>query len=149
MRSVIGVYTNGNYNVAMLSDGTKIRSCKDGKMIPAFAESIDVKVTNKCDMNCKFCFVDGTMVSTNNGETAIEKISIGDNVIAFDDKSNTITNSTVTNMYKHWHTGEIIHITLENGKIINCTPNHKFYTTNRGWVSACDLKEDDDLYDKA
>jgi hypothetical protein len=58
MRSVIGTYTNGNYNVAMLSDGTKIRSCKDDKMIPAFPESIDVKVTNKCDMGCKFCHED-------------------------------------------------------------------------------------------
>lgn len=58
MRSVIGVYKNGNYNVAMLSDGTKIRSCKDGKMIPAFAESLDVKLTNKCDMCCKFCHED-------------------------------------------------------------------------------------------
>lgn len=58
MRSMIGVYKNGNYNVAMLSDGTKIRSCKDGKMIPAFAESLDVKITNKCDMGCKFCHED-------------------------------------------------------------------------------------------
>lgn len=58
MRSMIGVYKNGNYNVAMLSDGTKIRSCKDGKMILAFAESLDVKITNKCDMGCKFCHED-------------------------------------------------------------------------------------------
>ena len=58
MRSVIGAYTNGNYNVAMLSDGTKIRSCKDGKMVPAFAESIDVKLTNKCDRNCRYCHED-------------------------------------------------------------------------------------------
>lgn len=58
MRSVIGTYTNGNYNVAMLSDGTKIRSCKDDKMIPAFAESIDVKLTNKCDRNCQYCHED-------------------------------------------------------------------------------------------
>lgn len=61
MRTVIGVYTNGNYNVAMLSDGTKIRSCKDDKMIPAFPESMDVKVTNKCDMNCKFCHEDSNL----------------------------------------------------------------------------------------
>lgn len=55
MRTVIGVYTNGNYNVAMLSDGTKIRSCKEDKMIPAFPESMDVKITNKCDRNCPYC----------------------------------------------------------------------------------------------
>lgn len=58
MRTVIGTYRNGNYNVAIFSDGTKIRSCKEDRMIPAFAESIDVKLTNKCDMCCSYCHED-------------------------------------------------------------------------------------------
>ena len=32
-----------------------------------------------------------------------------------------------------------------SGKSITCTPEHKVYTTNRGYVMAKDLKEDDDL----
>jgi intein/homing endonuclease len=32
-----------------------------------------------------------------------------------------------------------------SGKSITCTPEHKIYTTNRGYVMAKDLKEDDDL----
>ena len=55
MRTVIGTYRNGNYNVAILSDGTKIRSCKEDKMIPAFPESMDIKCTDSCDRNCPYC----------------------------------------------------------------------------------------------
>jgi len=32
-----------------------------------------------------------------------------------------------------------------SGKSITCTPDHKIYTTNRGYVMAKDLKEDDEL----
>ena len=30
-------------------------------------------------------------------------------------------------------------------KTIRCTPNHKFYTKNRGWVAAKDLCDTDDI----
>ena len=33
----------------------------------------------------------------------------------------------------------------ETGKIIRCTPNHKIYTKNRGYVEAKDLLETDIL----
>jgi ribonucleoside-diphosphate reductase alpha chain len=32
-----------------------------------------------------------------------------------------------------------------NGKVIRCTPDHKIYTTNRGWVEAQNLDEMDEL----
>jgi intein/homing endonuclease len=41
---------------------------------------------------------------------------------------------------------KVIRITDEvSGKSITCTPEHKVYTTNRGYVMAKDLKEDDNL----
>ena len=40
---------------------------------------------------------------------------------------------------------EVIKITTDDGKIIKCTPDHKIYTSNRGYVKAKDLSEDDDL----
>jgi ribonucleotide reductase alpha subunit len=40
---------------------------------------------------------------------------------------------------------EMIKITLDDGKTVRCTPDHKIYTTNRGYVEAKDLTEDDDL----
>lgn len=58
-------YVNGNYKVTLLDDGTKIRYCKDSKPIADFPENIDVKLTNKCDLGCKFCHENSTI----NGKT--------------------------------------------------------------------------------
>ena len=47
-------YQNGNTTVTILSDGTKIREYEN---IPEIVhpESIDVKITDYCDMGCKYC----------------------------------------------------------------------------------------------
>ena len=56
MNRLLGVYKNGNYTVKLLADGTKIRETEDDKFIPAFAENCDVKITDKCDGGCPFCY---------------------------------------------------------------------------------------------
>lgn len=54
MVNKIATYKNGNYRVSILSDGTKIRECQfDAK--PIFPESIDLKITNRCNANCPHC----------------------------------------------------------------------------------------------
>lgn len=52
----LGVYKNGNYTVKLLTDGTKIRETEADEFIPAFAENCDVKITDKCDGGCPFCY---------------------------------------------------------------------------------------------
>lgn len=47
-------YTNGNTNVQLFADGTKIRTY-DGVPTPLHPESIDVKITNYCDAGCSYC----------------------------------------------------------------------------------------------
>lgn len=43
-------------------------------------------------------------------------------------------------------TKEMIRITDDvTGKVVECTPDHKIFTKNRGWVEAQNLKEDDEL----
>lgn len=55
-KSILSYYHNGNYEVFLFSDGTKIRYREDnGPLIPSFPESIDCKITNACMFNCKFC----------------------------------------------------------------------------------------------
>lgn len=54
--NIIGTYKNGNYSVALYSDGTKVRETEDDEFIPAFAECCDVKITDKCDGGCPFCY---------------------------------------------------------------------------------------------
>lgn len=56
----LSIYRNGNYDVYLFDDGTKIRHRPDEvpddqQMIPAFPESIDLKISNRCDIGCPQC----------------------------------------------------------------------------------------------
>lgn len=53
--NLLGVYRNGNFTTKIFSDGTKIRETEDDEFIPDFAENMDIKISNYCDMGCKFC----------------------------------------------------------------------------------------------
>ena len=57
---MIALYRNGNYQVAIFEDGTKIRSTKEDKFIPERPESMDIKITNYCDMGCPYCHENST-----------------------------------------------------------------------------------------
>lgn len=69
---VLGGYRNGNCNVLLLSDGTKIRTTKDDDFVPAYAENMDIKLTNYCDMGCKFCH-EGSTTNGKHGNILDEK----------------------------------------------------------------------------
>lgn len=65
---ILGSYKNGNYIVTLFDDGTKIRdSGKTDTFIPAFAENCDVKITDKCDGGCQFCY-EGCTVNGKHGD---------------------------------------------------------------------------------
>ncbi|MCH5267743.1 MAG: hypothetical protein J1E62_05300 [Lachnospiraceae bacterium] len=51
-----GTYKNGNYIVKLLPDGTKVRETDENEFIPAFAESCDCKITDRCDGGCPYCY---------------------------------------------------------------------------------------------
>ena len=56
--NVLGTYINGNHTVTIFDDGTKISSTlnkNDIEFISDFPESIDLKITNYCDLNCPMC----------------------------------------------------------------------------------------------
>ena len=55
MAKLIGSYYNGNYTVFIYSDGTKVRVSDTNYFAPAFPESIDMKISNRCNMGCPFC----------------------------------------------------------------------------------------------
>lgn len=52
---LLGMYRNGNFRTTILSDGTKIRETEDDEFKPAFAENMDIKICNFCDIGCPFC----------------------------------------------------------------------------------------------
>lgn len=56
MSNLLGTYVNGNTIVAMYDDGTKVRYTKDGETpAPEYPESMDLKITNCCDLGCPMC----------------------------------------------------------------------------------------------
>ena len=56
--NILGRYQNGNYTVTILRDGTKIRYNTLDFFVPEKPESMDVKITNCCDMGCPMCHED-------------------------------------------------------------------------------------------
>ena len=81
-------YKNGNYEVSLFSDGSKIREWKD-EVEPCadFPESIDLKITDWCDARCFFCHEKSTtkgihakkahIISVLNGLPSGVEIAIG------------------------------------------------------------------------
>lgn len=57
---LLGQYQNGNYTVTIYNDGSKVRETNEDIFISSFPESIDLKITNKCDMLCAYCHEDST-----------------------------------------------------------------------------------------
>ena len=55
MKKLLSKYRNGNYNVAIFDDGTKIRYNDLDCLIPEFPESMDMKTSNYCPFNCPMC----------------------------------------------------------------------------------------------
>ena len=55
MKKLLSKYRNGNYNVAIFDDGTKIRYNNLDCLIPEFPESMDMKISNYCPFNCPMC----------------------------------------------------------------------------------------------
>jgi hypothetical protein len=53
-------YTNGNTRVTIYADGTKVREYSDSPVV-MFPESMDVKITDYCDMGCAYCHENSTM----------------------------------------------------------------------------------------
>ena len=53
---LIGKYQNGNYQVRIFDDGTKIRETEEDDFIPQFSENCDCKLTDKCQIGCPFCY---------------------------------------------------------------------------------------------
>lgn len=69
---LFGIYKNGNFTTKIFDDGTKIRETKDDEFIPAFAENMDIKISNYCDMGCQFCH-EGSTREGKHGDILNEK----------------------------------------------------------------------------
>lgn len=51
---LLNEYENGNVLVTLYEDGTKVQEW-DGEAKPVYPNSIDIKITNYCDLDCEWC----------------------------------------------------------------------------------------------
>lgn len=102
------------------------------------------------------CMVGNSIIEIQSNDI-IEKIEIADFVEKwtmgfYDDTvlvkswdNDKIAWRPVTNALLTKNTDELIEIETETGQIIQCTPDHKIFTINRGWIEAQFLSEIDEL----
>ena len=139
MSKILGTYVNGNTIVAIFNDGTKIRYIRDGeKAASEFPESMDLKITNRCDLGCPMCFPAGTKVlMADYTYKNIEDIKIGDSVIGFEEyverrgNKRHIEVASVLQTFVHVES-ELIEVKTFEGNTIVATPNHPFLSQGNG-----------------
>ena len=95
------------------------------------------------DFGTSYCFVAGTLVTTEDGQKPIEEIQVGDKVLSENELTGEVGIKTVTETYVN-ETDELIHIGV-NGETISATPSHPFYVYKFGWTTARALRAGDVL----
>ncbi len=79
----------------------------------------------------------------------IEELKINDQIVSMNLETGDLeiknVNKTFKNLHKSQSYDHFLQIEMEDGRIIEVTPNHKIYTNNRGYVRADELTEEDDI----
>lgn len=92
------------------------------------------------------CFPAGTLVWTESGRVPIDSIvceRMAVRVWAFD-----YAGRMVLRPVTGWHhnpPNNLVRVTMDDGQTVTCTPDHRFWTLDRGWVRADSLRVDDRL----
>lgn len=141
---VLHSYLNGNVNITLFEDGTKIMSYVEEPNMD-FPHSIDIKITNKCDLGCSFCLDGDSLIQTSSGEIPIKKLMPGDLVYTYNEKTGDTELNKVIEPLSRKYSGKMIHLILNDGKEIHLTPDHKVYTQNDGWKIADNLTLEDNI----
>jgi ribonucleoside-triphosphate reductase (thioredoxin) len=104
--------------------------------------------TNPC------CFIGETSIQTDNGvmtiKDIVDSINSGNscNVKTFNEETGEIEIKPVLAGQLTKENATIVKMTVEEHGIqysVECTPDHTFFTKNRGWVECKDLTQDDDI----
>ena len=103
------------------------------------------------------CFTKDTVVSCYNGNKTIDEIKVGDLVYSFNEEKRKLELKPVTFSGMTKRNAELVKVTMDNGQVVKCTPNHPFAVRrirrddynkfiegeHVTWVEAKDLKKGD------
>lgn len=96
------------------------------------------ETSNGMDHFCHACFPARTLITTEKGCVPIEDIKVGDYVLT----RNGFEKVSYSGLIKK---SSLLTITFEDGRTISATPEHKFWTENRGWVELQNITKNDIL----
>ena len=125
---------------------TNIQTIRDSNIVSAIKNG-----PNKFDMivvdEIHTCVSGDTLINTDRGLIKIKCINQDDNVLSYNVVSNSLEYKKVLNTFKIPNSKKLLKLTIldDNGfeHSIKCTPEHKIYTHNRGFVEAQFLTCDD------
>lgn len=138
-------YKNGNYNVHIdLETGTKVRENNLDFFECDTVESMDVKITNCCDVGCKFCLLPDAKLIEEKQLKNISDVKVGNKVLSYNTEKGVAEFKNVSRLFERDYIGDLIVIETASGKILKLTPNHKIFT-QRGYVRADELLNSDEL----
>ncbi|MBA2736387.1 MAG: NAD-dependent epimerase/dehydratase family protein [Pyrinomonadaceae bacterium] len=86
------------------------------------------------------CFIAGTLVMTRRGSVQIEHIFAGDEVITHTGEFKKVSDTSET-----YFEGDLITLKFNGLPEIECTPNHRFFTSENKWKRADELTKDDEI----
>ena len=96
------------------------------------------------------CFVAGTKVGTPEGPRAIESLRAGDIVLSRDESTGATSPARITRTFVR-HVTSLVDVRIADGSgaidVVRATPEHPFWTIDRGWVGAGALVLDEPLLD--
>lgn len=144
--TVVRYLPDYNYEAIWKNNITVRLDLGEIKQLPAEqSEFYDISLGTWCGNDCKFCFVDGTLIETISGKRRIEDLKLGEQVFSYNHQNTNIEVKNIQEVHERDYKGDLIVLELENGFVLKCTPNHKIFTKNRGYVPAEELTEEDDL----
>ncbi len=110
---------------------------KYGDEVVALSDDAVAKIDEAVGAACSFS--GDTTVATPDGEKAISELEVGDTVLAWDEETGQLGSFEVTATFSHEDT--VIEYLVIDGERLVTTPEHPFYTRERGWVAAGDLQK--------
>jgi hypothetical protein len=95
------------------------------------------------------CFVYDTLVTTNSGQRKIGDIvenKLNIEILSYNLKTNKLEYKPINRHIKKETAATLLRIKLDNGLFIDCTPNHKIYIKNKGYVRADQIRKKHQLF---
>lgn len=132
------------YNIKGVSTDT-FQSYDLGQQLTALGYPYKQISVDRVDSD-HICLTGDSLVNTILGPRQIKDLLPGDEIYSYNIDTDSVECDIITSWEQTAIVNEYLQIETENGKIIQCTPNHMILTS-RGYVKAEDLTENDEIVD--